>query len=75
VKLSDIEDADKLVTKDYLEVIIGRLENKIDARFNAIDARFNAIDARFNNQRLLIILAVLSVLGQIITAIWLHTHP
>jgi hypothetical protein len=72
VKLSDIEDADKIVTKDHLDIVIGRLENKLDARFNAFDARFNGIDTKFNNQKTLIIVAILSVVAQIITAIVLH---
>ena len=29
MKLSDIDDADKLVTKDYLEVVLGRFENRM----------------------------------------------
>ena len=33
MKLSDIEDADRLVTRDQLEVALGRLENHVDERF------------------------------------------
>jgi len=72
MKLSELEDADKIVTKEFLENALGRLENKLDARFNAIDAKFtaidaklnaidakfNAVDGRFNNQRTLLIVAV-----------------
>jgi hypothetical protein len=41
MKLSEIEDGDQIVTKDYLNVALGRLENKIDARFNALEGKFN----------------------------------
>ena len=50
MKLSDIEDADQLVTKDHFDLIISRLENKLDARFNAVDARMNAIDAKLDTK-------------------------
>ena len=73
MKLSELEDADKIVTKDYLEVVIGRLENKLIERFNAIDAKFNAVDAKFNAQRNLIIVAIITAAAQIINA-WIM-HP
>ena len=41
MKLSDIEDADRLVTRDQLEVALGRLENHVDERFNSLDARIS----------------------------------
>jgi hypothetical protein len=44
MKLSDIEDADLLVTK----VDLDRLENKIVERFNGVDARTNALEARID---------------------------
>jgi hypothetical protein len=62
-----------LVTKEYFENALGRLENKLDARFNAIDPKFNAIDAKFNavdnNQRTLLILAIITGLVQIVNFI------
>jgi hypothetical protein len=67
MKLSELEDADKILTREYLENALGRLENKLDARFNAIDAKFtaidakfNAVDGRFNSQRTLLILAIIT---------------
>lgn len=68
MKVSELEDGDKIVTKDYLEIVIGRLENKLIERFNDIDAKFNRIDGRFNNQRNLIIIAIITVLAQIVNA-------
>ena len=65
MKLSELEDADKIVTKDYLEVVIGRLENKLIERFNAVDAKFNA-------QRNLIIVAIITAAAQIINAWIMH---
>jgi hypothetical protein len=54
---------------------VDRLENKLDTRFSAIDAKFNSIDARFNaidtkfaHQRILLIVAIVSVIAQIINA-------
>ena len=44
MKLSDIEDADRLVTRDQLEVALGRLENHVDERFNSLDARINRVE-------------------------------
>ena len=65
MKLSDIEDADKLVTKDYLEVVLGRLENKLVERINGIEAKLN-------NQRSLLIVATVGVIAQIVNAWILH---
>jgi len=65
MKLSDIEDADKLVTKDYLEVVLGRLENKLVERINGIEAKLN-------NQRSLLIVAIVGVIAQIVNAWILH---
>jgi thymidylate kinase len=61
--------------RQHLDIVIERLENKIDAKFNAVDARFNAIDAKFNNQKILIIVAILSVLAQIVNAWIIHLKP
>jgi hypothetical protein len=66
------EEIEKFVTKDYLEVVIGRLENKIDRLENKIDAKFNNIDAKFNSQRLWIILVLAGVIGQIVNAWIIH---
>ena len=65
MKLSDIEDADKLLTKDYLEVVLGRLENKLVERINGIEAKLN-------NQRSLLIVAIVGVIAQIVNAWILH---
>jgi len=65
MKLSDIEDADKLATKDYLEVVLGRLENKLVERINGIEAKLN-------NQRSLLIVATVGVIAQIVNAWILH---
>jgi len=65
MKLSDIEDADKLATKDYLEVVLGRLENKLVERINGIEAKLN-------NQRSLLIVAIVGVIAQIVNAWILH---
>ncbi len=61
--MADINE--KPLTRDYLEVILGRLENKIDARFNALEAKIN-------NQRTLLIVAILAIVAQIINAWVLH---
>lgn len=74
VKLSEIEDADKLATKEQLDNAIARLENRMDARFNALEVRFNAIDAKFSAQRILLIVAVIGILAQIVNA-WLIHSP
>jgi hypothetical protein len=58
---------DNVVTKDQLDIVIGRLENKIDARFNAIEARFNT-------QKILLILAIITPLAQVLNA-WLSRIP
>jgi hypothetical protein len=58
MKLSDIEDADKLVSRDFLEVAIGRLENHVDERFNSLDARINRVERSI---WLLVIAAVIQV--------------
>jgi ABC-type uncharacterized transport system substrate-binding protein len=52
---------DNVVTKDQLDIVIGRLENKIDARFNAIEARFNT-------QKILLIVAIVTPLAQIVNS-------
>ena len=65
MKLSDVDDADKLVTKDYLEVVLGRLENKLVERINGIEAKLN-------NQRVLIIVVIVGVIAQIVNAWILH---
>lgn len=65
MKLSDLDDADKIVTKDYLEVVLGRLENKIVERLNALEAKLN-------NQRMLVIVAIVGIIAQIINAWILH---
>jgi hypothetical protein len=72
MKLSELEDADQLLTKDQFEVVLTKLENKLDARFNTIDAKFNAIDARFNGQRLWFFALIITGVAQVITAIFLH---
>jgi hypothetical protein len=46
MKISDIDDADKLVTKDYLEVVLGRFENKMMERLNAIVERLARVETR-----------------------------
>jgi hypothetical protein len=80
------EEIEKFVTKDYLAVVIGRLENKIDrlenkidakfngidTKFNGIDARFNAIDAKFNAQRLLAWATIAAIIAQIVNAWMIH---
>jgi hypothetical protein len=61
MKLTDIEDADKLdkfVTRDQLEVALGRLENHVDERFNSLDARINRVERSI---WLLVIAAVIQV--------------
>jgi hypothetical protein len=68
MKLSDLDDADKIVTKDYLEVVLGRLENKLMERFNALEAKINGFDGRLNNQRTLVIVAIVGIIAQIINA-------
>jgi len=75
VKISDIDDADKLVTKDYLEVVLGRFENKMMERFNALEAKINGFDGRLNNQRTLIIVAIVGIIAQIVNAWILHWKP
>jgi len=79
MKLSDLEDADKILTRDYLEIALGRLENKLaqamntlDARINALDARINGLEGKLNNQRTLIWVAIIGIAAQIINAWILH---
>jgi hypothetical protein len=72
MKLSEIDDADKLVTKDYLEVVLGRFENKLIERINGIEAQINGIEAKLVNQRTLLIVAIVGVIAQIINAWILH---
>jgi hypothetical protein len=74
------------VTREELEIALGRFENKMDAHFNAleqrfvaleqrflgIDGKFNGIDAKFNNQRTLLLGIALGVIAQIINAWILH---
>jgi hypothetical protein len=62
---------EKPITKDYLEIILGRLENKIDARFNALEARINGLDGKISSQRIFMIVAILGILAQIIS-VWVH---
>jgi hypothetical protein len=54
------------------EVLLGRLENKIDGRFNALEAKINGFEAKLNNQRTLMIVAIVGVIGQIINTWVLH---
>jgi hypothetical protein len=60
MKLSDIEDAGRLVTRDQLEVALGRLENHVDGRFNSLDARINRVE---RSVWFLVIAAVIQVLA------------
>lgn len=60
MKLSDIEDAGRLVTSDQLEVALGRLENHVDERFNSLDARINRVE---RSVWFLVIAAVIQVLA------------
>jgi hypothetical protein len=69
------------LAKEQWAIALGRLENKIDAKFNAIDAKFNAIDGKFNaidgkfnSQRILLLSIVLGVVAQIVNAWILHVH-
>jgi hypothetical protein len=64
------------VTKSYLEIVLGRLENKIDSRFNALEAKINSldgkingVDGRINSQRIFLIVVILGIVVQIIS-IW-----
>jgi hypothetical protein len=66
------EITDKFVTKDQLEVALGRLENRLIERFNAIEAKIIALEGKFNSQRTLLIVAILGVLAQIVNAWILH---
>jgi hypothetical protein len=66
------ETTDAFVTKEQLEIALGRLENKIDARFNSVDAKLNGMDAKFNNQRILLLGILLGVIAQILSAWIMH---
>jgi hypothetical protein len=85
------DDLDSAATKRdvaNLELMIGRLENTInakfvaidakfvaiDAKFVAIDAKFVAVDAKFNTQRWLLILAIFGTVAQIVNAWLMHTR-
>jgi hypothetical protein len=61
-----------IVTKDHFDIVIGRLENKIDARFNSVEAKLNGMDAKFNNQRILLLGILLGVIAQIVNAWIMH---
>jgi len=48
MKLSEIEDADRLASRDQVEVALGRLENRMDERFNRVDSRINGLEGKIN---------------------------
>jgi hypothetical protein len=86
MKLADIEDSDKLVTRDLLEVALGRFQNHVDERFNAVDARItglegkiNGFDARLNTVQRSIWFLIVVVIGQVCATfgplIWKVYHP
>lgn len=58
MKLSEIEDTDKIVSKEYLDIALGRLENQMDRQFNALDARINRVERSI---WLLVLAAILQV--------------
>jgi hypothetical protein len=62
MKLQELEDADQLVTKDFLRGELVRLENKLDAAINRLDARLNRLEW-------LVWLPVISTVAQIV---WGH---
>lgn len=72
---------DRPLTKDYLEILIGRLENKIDAKFNGLESRINSLEGKINGlegklnaQRYLLIVAILGIIGQIVNSWVLHVR-
>jgi hypothetical protein len=81
-EIEDADQLATKIQFERLENKFDRLENRLDARFNAIeakflaidakflaiDARFNGIDGRFNAQRNLIIIAIITVAAQIVSA-------
>jgi hypothetical protein len=78
MKLIDLEDGAQIVTKDYLDTRLDRLqisfdklENRFDKLENKVDSRFNHLEARINKLdqvRWLIWVPVAASLAQIITA-------
>jgi hypothetical protein len=72
MKISDLEDSEKVMTKEYLDIGIGKLKNDIDARFNALEGRLNGFDTKFNTQKTLLIVAIIGIAAQIINAWFLH---
>jgi len=65
MKLADIEDANKLVTRDLLEVALGRFQNHVDERFNSVDARINGLDAKITTVQRSILLLIVAVIVQV----------
>lgn len=71
MKLIDLEDSAQIVTREYLntklerlQISIDKLENKVDSRFNHLEARINKLD----QVRWLIWVPVAASLAQILTA-------
>jgi hypothetical protein len=70
MKLIDLEDSAQIVTKEYLDTKLDRLQISIDHLENKLDSRFNHLEARINKLdqvRWLIWVPVAASLAQIIT--------
>ena len=51
MKLIDLEDSAQIVTKEYLDTKLDRLQISIDHLENKLDSRFNHLEARINKAR------------------------
>jgi hypothetical protein len=74
MKLSDIEDSDRLASRDQLEVALGRLENRMDSRFNSVDAKINGLEGKLITVQRSIWLVVAGIGIQVATTL-LHWKP
>jgi hypothetical protein len=62
MKLADLEDGAQIVTKEYLDTKLERLQNTFDHRFNQFDARINRVERT-------VWLAIAASIAQIVTVI------
>lgn len=65
MKLADLEDRAQIVTKEYLDTKLERLQISIDRLENKLDSRINGIERKLN----LVWVAIAASVAQIITAI------
>lgn len=69
MKLIDLEDSAQIVTKEYLDTKLERLQISIDKLENTFDHRLNQLEARINRVERAIGFAIAASIAQIITAV------